>query len=148
MKRLIATLGVAVLLPLGATAQSADELAEAAANPIADLISVPLQLNNDFGLGEFDRTRNVLNIQPVVPRVPALETENVTRNDFKPSEYLNYLGPSIELNLGDVVPWDPLADLWLGHTIHHRSAVFTTAQQFGRIKGGSNYPGVSLTWHR
>lgn len=27
-------------------------LAEAAANPIANLISVPFQLNNDFGLGQ------------------------------------------------------------------------------------------------
>jgi hypothetical protein len=54
-------------LPVAAASQSADELAEAAANPLANLISVPLQLNNDFGLGEFDRTRNVLNIQPVVP---------------------------------------------------------------------------------
>jgi hypothetical protein len=31
--------------------------------------------------------------------------------------------------------------------VHHRSAVFETAQQFGRIKGGSNYPGATLTWH-
>ncbi len=47
--------------------QSAQDLAQEAANPIADLVSVPLQLNDDFGLGEFDRTRNVLNIQPVIP---------------------------------------------------------------------------------
>jgi hypothetical protein len=42
-------------------------LATAAANPIANLISLPLQLNNDFGLGPYDRTQNVLNVQPVVP---------------------------------------------------------------------------------
>jgi len=83
-----------------------------------------------------------------VNRVPALETENLGQKDFQPSEYLNYLDPSIELNLGDVIPWDPLEDLWLGYYIHHRSAIFKTAQQFGRIKGGSNYPGVTLTWHR
>jgi hypothetical protein len=47
--------------------QSADELAQEAANPIADLVSVPFQLNNDFGLGDYNRTRNVLNIQPVIP---------------------------------------------------------------------------------
>lgn len=67
MNRCVLVLLVTALFPVGAVAQSADELAEAAANPIADLISVPLQLNNDFGLGEFDRTRNVLNVQPVVP---------------------------------------------------------------------------------
>jgi len=47
--------------------QSAQELAQEAANPIADLMSIPFQLNNDFKLGQYDRTRNVLNIQPVVP---------------------------------------------------------------------------------
>lgn len=61
----------AVLLALYPTAlaaqQSADELAQEAANPIANLVSVPFQLNNDFKLGDYDRTRNVLNIQPVVP---------------------------------------------------------------------------------
>jgi len=49
-------------------AQESDEdLAKAAANPLADLISIPFQNNADFGLGEFNRTRNVLNIQPVIP---------------------------------------------------------------------------------
>ena len=67
MKRLFLTLVLSALLPGAAASQSADELAEAAANPIANLISFPLQLNNDFGLGDFDRTRNVLNIQPVIP---------------------------------------------------------------------------------
>lgn len=47
--------------------KSADDLAKATANPIANLISVPFQNNTDFGLGPYDRTRNVLNIQPVVP---------------------------------------------------------------------------------
>jgi hypothetical protein len=36
-------------------------------NPVANLISLPFQNNTDFGVGEFDRTRNTLNIQPVVP---------------------------------------------------------------------------------
>lgn len=47
--------------------QTAQELAEKAANPIADLMSIPFQNNVDFGLGQYNRTRNVLNIQPVIP---------------------------------------------------------------------------------
>jgi hypothetical protein len=43
------------------------DLAQAAQNPVADLISVPLQNNATFGIGEYDRTRDVLNIQPVIP---------------------------------------------------------------------------------
>lgn len=36
-------------------------------NPAASLISLPFQNNIDFGVGEFNRTRNTLNIQPVIP---------------------------------------------------------------------------------
>jgi hypothetical protein len=46
---------------------STEELAKAAQNPIADLISVPFQNNTNFGIGPHDRTQNILNIQPVIP---------------------------------------------------------------------------------
>jgi hypothetical protein len=61
---------VSLLLCCSATLHaqpSATELSEAAANPLADLISLPFQNNTDFWLGPFDRASNVLNIQPVVP---------------------------------------------------------------------------------
>jgi hypothetical protein len=65
----IITAGLLILSSVSAVQaqQTADELAQQAANPIADLLSIPFQNNIDFGLGDFDRTRNVLNIQPVVP---------------------------------------------------------------------------------
>jgi hypothetical protein len=43
------------------------DLQKASQNPVASLISVPLQNNSNFGIGPFDRTQNVLNIQPVIP---------------------------------------------------------------------------------
>jgi hypothetical protein len=46
---------------------STEELAKAAQNPVANMISFPLQNNTNFGMGEYDRTQNVLNIQPVYP---------------------------------------------------------------------------------
>ncbi len=36
-------------------------------NPVASLISVPVQNNNNFSTGPADRTQDVLNIQPVIP---------------------------------------------------------------------------------
>lgn len=43
------------------------ELAKTVQNPLSAIISLPFQNNIDFGVGPYDRTRNTLNIQPVVP---------------------------------------------------------------------------------
>jgi hypothetical protein len=50
-----------------AAAESTDALRKAAQNPVASLISVPVQNNLNFGIGPDDRAQNVLNIQPVIP---------------------------------------------------------------------------------
>lgn len=48
--------------------QSTAELATAAQNPVAAMISLPFQNNTYFGLGpHHDQTANILNIQPVIP---------------------------------------------------------------------------------
>ena len=46
---------------------AAAELQKAVQNPVANLISVPLQNNTNFGVGPYNRTQDVLNIQPVIP---------------------------------------------------------------------------------
>jgi hypothetical protein len=50
-----------------AAAENADALRKAAQNPVASLISVPIQNNNNFNISPGDRTQDVLNIQPVIP---------------------------------------------------------------------------------
>jgi hypothetical protein len=57
-----------LVVPAPALAQqSADDLAAAAQNPVAAMISLPFQNNTLFGIGPDDDTANVLNIQPVIP---------------------------------------------------------------------------------
>jgi hypothetical protein len=47
---------------------SAGDLAKAVQNPVASLVSVPLQNFTDFNIGPFGRDRNtVLQFQPVIP---------------------------------------------------------------------------------
>lgn len=66
---LITTTATLLCLPsaLAAPAGDAAGLAKAAQNPIADMISLPLQNNTNFDTGPLDRTQNILNVQPVIP---------------------------------------------------------------------------------
>jgi len=44
-----------------------EELARAAQNPVASMISLPFQNNTSFNFGPQDKTQNIMNIQPVLP---------------------------------------------------------------------------------
>jgi hypothetical protein len=46
---------------------AAEGLQKAVQNPVANLISVPIQNNSNFDVGPYNRTQDVLNVQPVIP---------------------------------------------------------------------------------
>ncbi len=73
-----------------------------------------------------------------VTDIPFVEDREIRAKGYEPSQLLNYLDFSVDLNLGDIFGGETLDKTWLGYDIHHRSAIFESAQQFGRIKGGSN----------
>jgi hypothetical protein len=92
----------------------ANALAKAVQNPVASLISVPLQNNTNFDIGPNDRTQNILNVQPVIP-VHVSTNWNLIMRIIRPVIYqpsiasllisantpLNHLGT---LGLGDINP--------------------------------------------
>ncbi|MFL0353905.1 neuromedin U [Xanthomarina sp. GH4-25] len=82
MKRLLLPLTVlffSASLSLKAQ-ESATDLAKAAQNPLANIISFPFQNNTNFGYGPNNkRTQNILNIQPVVP---LMDGKIITRTIF------------------------------------------------------------------
>lgn len=82
MHRALATVGVLAWASMAASqdpapekdapaepsgADEASDLAAKTQNPVANLISVPLQENLDYGIGPNARARSTLNVQPVIP---------------------------------------------------------------------------------
>lgn len=82
-----------------------------------------------------------------VNKIPYVERTQLAKKGYEPSKLLNFLDFSLDINIGDIAGSDALRPYWLGYSIHHRSAIFESAQQFGRIKGGSNFQTMFLKWH-
>jgi hypothetical protein len=80
------------------------DLARQSQNPVANLISVPFQNNTNFGVGQFDRTSNVLNIQPVLP-TPLSEDLLLINRVIVPLAYQPELAPGVgnTFGLGDIL---------------------------------------------
>ncbi|MEM1432291.1 MAG: transporter [Pseudomonadota bacterium] len=96
------------------------ELAQQLSNPVADLISVPLQFNYDDGIGPNDGSRWTTNIQPVIP-FSIGENWNVISRTILPiisQEDVTASGAH-ESGTGDIVqslffsPKEPTANGWV-----------------------------------
>lgn len=64
---ILAIVGLSLFASLGREESGEKDPAKEAQNPLANVISMPLQSNTDFGIGPRDRTAFVLNVQPIYP---------------------------------------------------------------------------------
>jgi hypothetical protein len=81
------------------------DLAKATQNPVASLISVPIQNNSNFNVGQYDRTQDVLNLQPVIPATLNGNWNLITRI-IQPIVWQPYPNANTggEYGLGDMSP--------------------------------------------
>jgi hypothetical protein len=82
----------------------AAELAKKLANPVASLISMPIQNNWDFGIGSANAMRYTANIQPVIPFSLSQDWNLITRT-IVPVIYAEapVKGGTDQAGLGDIV---------------------------------------------
>jgi outer membrane protein len=76
-----------------------------------------------------------------------IEQTEMDSNGYRPSNLMNYLDFTFDVELGDLFKSKSLKKWWLGYSLHHRSSIFESSSAFGRIKGGSNYNSVYLQYH-
>jgi hypothetical protein len=136
---------------------STEELAKKTQNPVADLISVPLQNNWNFGAGlHHDKTIFVLNIQPVIPINLNDEWNLITRIIMpvinQPSLFPTFGGlvPSTTgTGFGDFNPTFFLSPAKAGELIWGLGPTFTlptaTDRDLGSGKWSMGPAGVALT---
>lgn len=108
-KRLTATkIAMICSLSLSSTsvlAAESDDLAKKLSNPVANLVSVPFQLNFDDNIGADENTqRYQLNIQPVIP-IELNENWNLISRTILPVNYQTYKNTdkSDDWGTGDIV---------------------------------------------
>lgn len=78
--------------------------------------------------------------------VPALEEEKAEDNTRNTSRLLHHLEVSLDVSLGDVLRIPSWHNLYFGYAAHHRSGVFSSADIYSNVYGGSNINTLYLEW--
>jgi MipA family protein len=72
-------------------------------------------------------------------RVPYIEASSTAAGNEPTSRLLQYLDPTLDVSLGDLIGSRRLKDTFIGVGVSHRSGIFGTSRLLGNVNGGSNY---------
>jgi opacity protein-like surface antigen len=112
-----------------------EDLAKKSQNPIADLVSVPFQSNTNFNAGPFNRTQEVLNIQPVVPLHISAEWNLIARTIVPVISQPNPILDSNTNGIGDITEELFFSPVHSGALIWGAGPVFTVPSATDPILG-------------
>ena len=79
-------------------------------------------------------------------RVPFVEQRDQTARGRNSSRLLNYLDPSIDFSLGDLIGAKSMSETYVGLGVSHRSGIFGSSRLFGNVNGGANYIYSYVEW--
>ena len=79
-------------------------------------------------------------------RVPYVEMRDQLARGRSSSRLLNYLDPSVDISLGDLVGVKSMSETYVGLGVSHRSGIFGTSRLLGNVNGGSNYIYSYVEW--
>lgn len=79
-------------------------------------------------------------------RVSYLEASEQAKKGRTTSRVLNYLDPTIDFSLGDLLSSRKLRETYLGVGVSHRSGFFGSSRMLGNVDGGSNYVYTYVEW--
>lgn len=75
-----------------------------------------------------------------------LELRDQERNGRNTSRLLNYLDPTIDVSVGDLLGVRSMKRTFVGMGVSHRSGIFGSSRVLGNVSGGSNYIYSYLEW--
>ena len=93
-----------------------------------------------YGFAWSDRVKTRLGLGvglSAAQRVPY--TEVVSQTGKTTSRLLNYLDPTLDFSVGDLLGAQSLKDTFIGFGVSHRSGIFGASRLLGNVSGGSNY---------
>ena len=102
--RILVAVALVASAPTARSETGAADLAQELTNPIADLVTVPIQMNFDDGIGPADDGRKLTtNVQPVIP-IGISENWNLVTRTIVPVTYQNdiFPGAGSQFGLGDI----------------------------------------------
>lgn len=82
----------------------------------------------------------------VAQRVPFVEARDQVQREQNTSRVLNYLDPSIDVSIGDLIGSRALKETYFGFGASHRSGIFGASRLLGSVNGGSNYLYTYVEW--
>ena len=72
-------------------------------------------------------------------RAPYIEASSQALAGKPTSRMLNYLDPTLDVSVGDLLGSRVLKDTFIGVGVSHRSGIFGSSRLLGNVSGGSNY---------